>query len=160
MSLIDWHNQPLEHLIEHLLQHYHARHRQQLPELIGLARRVEQVHEQHAFCPIGLTDLLRDMQQELEGHMLKEEQVLFPMLLMGMGPQAAPPIQVMRYEHTQHDAALQQLLDLTEQLLPPGDACTTWRTLYQQLAAFHQDLSEHIHLENDVLFVRALATGT
>lgn len=88
--------------------------------------------------------------------MLKEEQVLFPMLQMGMGPQAAPPIQVMRYEHEQHGQALEQLLALTHRIQPPADACNTWRTLYQGLEAFHADLLEHIHLENDVLFVRAL----
>ncbi|SDU92581.1 regulator of cell morphogenesis and NO signaling [Pseudomonas mucidolens] len=143
-------------LIEHLLERYHARHREQLPELIRLASRVEQVHGHHLHCPNGLADLLRDIEQELEGHMLKEEQVLFPMLQMGMGPQAAPPIQVMRFEHEQHAQALEQLLALTEQITPPADACNTWRTLYRGLEQFHGDLLEHIHLENDVLFVRAL----
>lgn len=147
---------PQEQLIEHLLERYHTRHREQLPELIRLACRVEQVHGEHSHCPNGLADLLRDIRQELEGHMLKEEQVLFPMLKMGMGAHAAPPIQVMRYEHEQHGQALEQLLALTDQIKPPAGACNTWRTLYQGLEVFHGDLLEHIHLENDVLFVRAL----
>lgn len=156
MSLSLWNTQPQDQLIDHLLARYHARHREQLPELIRLASRVEQVHGHHLHCPNGLADLLRDIQQELENHMLKEEQVLFPMLQMGMGPQAAMPIQVMRHEHDQHAEALEQLLGLTDRITPPSGACSTWRNLYEQLTAFHDDLREHIHLENDVLFARAV----
>lgn len=156
MNPNDWNTQPQDHLIDHLLLRYHTRHREQLPELIRLAERVEQVHGDHLHCPNGLADLLRDIQQELENHMLKEEQVLFPMLHMGMGLQAAMPIQVMRHEHDQHGEALEHLLHLTDRITPPPGACGTWRNLYAQLTAFHDDLREHIHLENDVLFANAL----
>jgi regulator of cell morphogenesis and NO signaling len=159
MRVSDWNTQPQDHLIDHLLTRYHARHREQLPELVRMASRVEQVHAQHLQCPTGLADLLRDMQQELENHMLKEEQVLFPMLQMGMGAQAATPIQVMRYEHDQHAEALEQLLSLTNQITPPAEACNTWRSLYRELSVFHADLREHIHLENDILFAKAAAPG-
>ena len=67
----DWCTVPDERLIEHILQRYHAVHRQQLPELIRLAARVEQVHGGREHCPLGLTDLLMTMQQELESHMQK-----------------------------------------------------------------------------------------
>ncbi|QVM98921.1 hemerythrin domain-containing protein [Pseudomonas sp. SORT22] len=144
-------------LIAHILTRYHDRHREQLPELIRLARRVEQVHGGHAQCPNGLADHLQDMQQELEGHMLKEEQVLFPMLQRGMGRQAGAPIQVMRMEHDQHGEALERLSLLTNDISAPEGACNTWRTLYRGLAEFREDLLQHIHLENDVLFVKALA---
>ncbi|MGF6513380.1 regulator of cell morphogenesis and NO signaling [Pseudomonas sp. BT76 TE3572] len=152
----DWRNEPSELLIAYLLARYHARHREQLPELIRLARRVEQVHGARSSCPNGLADLLTDMQQELEGHMLKEEQVLFPMLQQGIGPQAAPPIQVLRFEHDQHGEALEKLLALTNNITPPPDACNTWRALYRGLVEFRDDLMQHIHLENNVLFVNAL----
>jgi len=152
----DWRNEPPERLIAHLLTRYHARHREQLPELIRLARRVEHVHGARSSCPNGLADLLTDLQQELEGHMLKEEQVLFPMLQQGFGPQAAPPIQVMRFEHDQHGQTLEKLLALTDNITPPVDACNTWRALYRGLLEFRDDLTQHIHLENNVLFVNAL----
>jgi regulator of cell morphogenesis and NO signaling len=152
----DWRNEPEELLIAHILARYHARHREQLPELIRLARRVEQVHGARSSCPNGLADHLRDMQQELEGHMLKEEQVLFPMLQQGMGPRAAPPIQVLRFEHDQHGEALEKMLALTDNITPPTDACNTWRALYRGLLEFRDDLMQHIHLENNVLFVKAL----
>ncbi len=152
----DWRNESEELLIAHILARYHARHREQLPELIRLARRVEQVHGARSTCPNGLADHLRDMQQELEGHMLKEEQVLFPMLQQGLGPQAAPPIQVLRFEHDQHGEALEKMLALTNNITPPADACNTWRALYQGLLEFRDDLMQHIHLENNVLFSKAL----
>ncbi|WP_426139122.1 iron-sulfur cluster repair protein YtfE [Pseudomonas sp. DWP3-1-2] len=155
----DWRNEAPERLIAHLLARYHARHREQLPELIRLARRVEQVHGTRSSCPIGLTDLLTDLYQELEGHMLKEEQVLFPMLQRGIGLQAAPPIQVLRFEHDQHGQSLKKVLALTHDITPPADACNTWRALYRGLQEFRDDLMQHIHLENNVLFVNALAPG-
>ena len=152
----DWRNEPSELLIAHLLARYHARHREQLPELIRLARRVEQVHGARPNCPNGLADHLQDMYQELEGHMLKEEQVLFPMLQQGLGERASAPIQVLRYEHDQHGEALETLLALTDQITPPANACNTWRALYRGLVEFRDDLMQHIHLENNVLFVNAM----
>ena len=86
-------------LIDHILARYHEVHRQQLPELIRLAMKVEQVHADSPDCPTGLADHLRDMRQELESHMQKEEQVLFPMLARGHGAMAVMPITMMRMEH-------------------------------------------------------------
>lgn len=153
----DWRTQPDERLVAHILERYHARHRQQLPELIRLATRVEQVHGRRADCPHGLTEHLHQMLQELDSHMLKEEQVLFPMLLNGFGRQAGGPISVMRFEHDQHGEALQRLYELTDDLRAPDDACNTWRALYRGLEELRDDLMQHIHLENNVLFVHALA---
>ncbi|MET1077639.1 MAG: iron-sulfur cluster repair protein YtfE [Pseudomonas sp.] len=152
----DWRDAPLDSLIAHLLQRYHEVHRQQLPELIRLAARVEQVHGWRADAPQGLTEFLLSLQQELDSHMQKEEQVLFPMIVRGAGPLAGGPISVMCYEHDQHGAALAQLLELAHDLQPPDDACTTWRALYRGLDELHRDLMQHIHLENHVLFPRAL----
>ncbi|MGL1180974.1 hemerythrin domain-containing protein, partial [Vibrio parahaemolyticus] len=74
---------PTSALIDHILTRYHARHREQLPELIRLARRVESVHGDRPECPRGLADHLETMQQELESHMQKEEMVLFPIYKRG-----------------------------------------------------------------------------
>lgn len=153
---VDWRAAPDAELISHILSRFHARHREQLPELIRLAQRVEQVHGERDGCPTGLTDLLRYMQQELESHMLKEEHILFPALLDGAGRQASGPISVMRMEHEQHGAALQRLLELTQNITPPEDACNTWRALYRSLDEFIDDLMQHIHLENNVLFTNAI----
>lgn len=149
-----WGNASDTALVDHILTRYHAVHREQLPELIRLARKVERVHGERSDCPHGLADHLETMAQELESHMRKEEQVLFPLIARGHGRMAGMPIGVMRAEHDEHGAELRRLADLTHDITPPRDACTTWRALYNGLRAFRQDLMEHIHLENNVLFER------
>jgi len=156
----DWRAEPAGQLIEYILARFHERHRDQFPELIRLASRVEQVHGSRHECPNGLAEHLWHMQQELESHMLKEEQILFPMLQRGMRfPQAQGPISVMRYEHQEHGNALEQLAALTNDITPPANACNTWRALYRGLEEMRSDLMQHIHLENNVLFRNAEMTA-
>lgn len=151
----DWGSVDNQTLINHILQHYHQRHREQLPELIQLANRVEQVHGERSDCPHGLARLLQNMHLELQRHMLKEEQVLFPILLRPVTVPARVPVDMMREEHSQHGEALVALEQLTNNIQPPRGACNTWRALYSGLAQFRDDLINHIHLENNVLFPRA-----
>lgn len=139
-------------LIAHILERYHEVHRAQLPELVRMARRVEAVHRAHPLVPAGLADVLEAMEQELLSHMQKEEEVLFPMLQSGGNPFVGQPIGVMRAEHTEHGATLEKLADLTQGATPPADACNTWRALYAGIAQLGDDLIQHIHLENNVLF--------
>lgn len=156
----DWRNEPASALIEHILERFHERHREQLPELIRLASRVEHVHGSKPDCPVGLAEHLWSMQQELESHMLKEEQILFPMLQRG-APLAilGAPISAMRYEHQQHGVALLRLAGLTNDITPPANACNTWRALYRGLEELRDDLMQHIHIENNILFVSAPASA-
>lgn len=151
----DWSAADAVDLIAHIIARYHEVHRQQLPELIRLARRVEQVHGDRADCPRGLADHLAVMHQELESHMQKEEQILFPLLARAPGRLASGPIAVMRMEHDEHGQALQQLGALTDDITLPRAACNTWRALYLGLRTFREDLMEHIHLENNILFDNA-----
>ncbi len=154
----DWRSASSGELIEHILQRYHERHREDLPELIRLARRVEQVHGERADCPAGLADHLEAMFHELLSHMMKEEQVLFPMLLAANDGEARSPISLMRFEHDQHGEALARLEALTDDIHAPVDACNTWNALYAGLARLREDLMQHIHLENNVLFLNAERT--
>ena len=139
-------------LIDHILARYHDVHRQQLPELIRMARRVESVHRDNPNVPAGLADHLEEMHEELVSHMIKEEQVLFPMLKSGGNPFVGQPIGMMRAEHVDHGAALDKLNALTNDATPPQGACNTWRALYAGIAQLGDDLINHIHLENNVLF--------
>ena len=150
----DWQDAPAPELVQHILARYHAVHREQLPELIRLARKVEQVHGGRADCPHGLAEHLSAMAQELESHMRKEEDVLFPMIVRGQGPRAGAPINVMRMEHDDHGVALRALEDMTNGIAAPAGACTTWRALYTGLRTFREDLMAHIHTENNILFER------
>jgi len=150
----DWSAATDTELVDHILARYHAVHREQLPELIRLARRVEQVHGEREDCPHGLADHLQAMAQELESHMRKEEMVLFPLIARGQGRMAGMPIGVMRMEHDSHGAELRRLEELTNHITPPQAACTTWRALYLGLRTFREDLMAHIHTENNILFER------
>ena len=150
---VDWRDRPREELIDHILTRYHERHRQELPELIRLAYRVEQVHGERTECPRGLGDHLSNMLEELASHMMKEERILFPMLRRVSPDQVMAPISMMRFEHDQHGEALAQLEALTNDIAAPADACNTWRALYAGLQQLREDLMQHIHLENNVLFV-------
>lgn len=146
----DWREATANELIDHVLRRYHEQHRLQVPELVRLARRVETVHGARPDCPHGLADHLESMLQELVSHMQKEEQVLFPMIRAGVLP--PPPIHVMRLEHEQHGVALARMVELAGGLTPPRDACNTWRALVAGVKVLREDLMQHIHLENNILF--------
>ena len=139
-------------LVDHILNRFHEVHRQQLPELIRMARRVEAVHREHPQVPNGLAKHLETMEGELLEHMEKEEQILFPMLKAGKNPMLVHPIGMMRHEHVSHGAQLERLVNLTSNHQPPDGACNTWQALYAGTARLTEDLIEHIHNENNLLF--------
>ena len=142
----------VEDLIQIILERYHQVHRRELPELRALARRVESVHADHAAVPKGLAEVLARLQSELESHMQKEEQILFPLMLSGGSPMIVHPIAMMRHEHDEAGEDLKAVSKLTGDLTLPAEACNTWRALYAGLAKFAEDLTEHIHIENNILF--------
>ncbi|SNX73836.1 regulator of cell morphogenesis and NO signaling [Cereibacter ovatus] len=140
-------------LIAHILDRYHETHRRELAELIALAEKVEAVHGDHDEAPHGLMLLLDDMRDEMEDHMQKEEQILFPMMRMG-APTLEGPIAVMRDDHDRHGEQLRRLEHLTRGFTPPEGACRSWHALYAGVRKFAEDLVDHMHLENEVLFPR------
>ena len=152
------HPERTEDLITVIETRYHATHRRELPELVRLARRVEAVHKDNPAVPRGLAALLERMGSELETHMRKEEDVLFPLMRRGGHPMIAHPIAVMLAEHDDHGAHLRELERLTGDFTAPADACPTWRALYVGAKKLADDLMEHIHTENNVLFPRFLPT--
>jgi regulator of cell morphogenesis and NO signaling len=147
---------PLAEVVAHLLEHFHAPLRAELPRLLAMARKVEAVHGAKAACPRGLAAVLARTAEDLELHMQKEEQVLFPLVLAGRGPMASMPVQCMEQEHEDAGRELAELRRLTSDFTPPEEACGTWRALYLGLAQFERDLMAHMSLENNVLFPRAL----
>jgi regulator of cell morphogenesis and NO signaling len=152
-----WATEPLPALIQHIVGTYHARLRDVLPELVMMADKVERRHGDKASCPRGLPALLTSMHEEVLDHLQKEEQILFPMIASGMGSRASGPVMVMEHEHQAHAENLQRVRAITAGLTPPPEACTTWRALYLGLQQLEQELMDHIHLENNILFPRALA---
>lgn len=156
-SLERWDNKPLPDLIDFILTRYHEPLRKDLPALVEAAQRVERVHGDKPTCPRGLAALLARVHGEIQQHLAKEEQVLFPAIQSGShGPQVHMPIRVMMQEHDDHGASLQRLRELAADFVPPPEACATWRGLYRGLETLEAELMEHIHLENNILFPRAL----
>lgn len=148
--------QPQCELADHIESRYHAALRRDLPPLIEAARKVERVHAQKPDVPAGLADVLADFFSEMQQHMAKEENILFPMIRRGApGNVVAMPVSVLEREHDTHGEYLARIRALTGDLVVPPHACATWRALYDGLATVEADLMQHIHLENNVLFARA-----
>ncbi len=141
-------------IIAFILNRYHNVHRDELPALIALARKVESAHASHPEVPNGLADFLEEVADSLETHMQKEEQVLFPMIERGGHPMIGHPIAMMRAEHDDHMENLAALAGLTGGFKLPEDACGSWRALYAGLAKLSADIERHIGVENNVLFPR------
>lgn len=141
-------------IITHIITRFHNVHREQLPELVRLASRVEARHSTHQYCPNGLAQQLAKMKDSLEEHMKKEELILFPMLANEQTKMASAPIRVMMHEHDQHMSDINTLFELTNDIQLPQNACNSWTALYVGLQAFVNDIYMHIYIENNILFVR------
>jgi regulator of cell morphogenesis and NO signaling len=146
--------QSTDDLIEHILDRYHATHRAELPELIRLAARVEARHAGNAAVPSGIHAALVETAEALDEHMHKEEQILFPLMRAGGHPMITHPIGRMREEHDEHGERLANLQALAHDFALPEEACSTWRALYAGVRKLIDDVHEHVHLENNVLFAR------
>jgi len=154
-----WDEAPLNDVITHILETYHRPLDEEMPRLMAMADKVLEVHRDKA--PETLPELVSvygALKAELEEHMAKEEQILFPMIQRGQGAMAEGPIAVMHHEHDSAAAALRRLRELTNNYTVPEEACNTWRALWAGLQALEESLHRHIHLENNVLFPRALGS--
>lgn len=141
-------------LIQYILSRFHEVHLEQLPELVRLAARAELVHIEHPLCPKGLAKHLAQLQVDLELHMQKEENILFPLLSAEVEPTLQGPISVMKEEHLNHMQDIETLYELTNEVILHPGACNTWTALYSGLQEFISDINMHIHLENNILFQR------
>lgn len=141
-------------LIDHILDRFHAVHREELDWLIPLAQKVETVHGDHEDAPLGLTAALIALREDLDSHMMKEERVLFPMMRKGGHAMIGQPIAVMRGDHDRTEEFLARIEHITRGIDLPVGACRSWTALYGGLAKLRDDLRDHMALENDVLFPR------
>lgn len=153
---LDWERRSQGELADHIVRHYHEALRRDLPALIAAARKVERVHADKPAVPAGLADVLDELWLEMQAHMIKEEQALFPMLRGGApGPSVSAPVRVMEHEHDEHGLRLARIRELTRDHAIPAHACATWTALYHGLETVEAELMQHIHLENNILFSRA-----
>ena len=154
---VRWNNEPLANLIEHIVRDFHEPLREELPRLDDMARKVYAVHGEKDPERLGeILETLQGLRTELEAHMMKEETVLFPMILAGHGRKAMGPVSAMEADHVHAGDMLRRLRELTDQYIPPEGACNTWRALWAGLEDLEHQMHVHIHLENNILFRRAL----
>jgi regulator of cell morphogenesis and NO signaling len=155
---VDWTRRDLGELIDHIVATHHEPLPEMLDRLVALARKVAAVHGPKD--PARLHDLVRvvtALRDDLVPHLRKEEEILFPWIRDGRGESAGGPIHVMQEEHDDVGELLRKARRLTDDYTVPAEACGSWRALWVGLQELEEDLHTHIHLENNVLFPRALA---
>lgn len=162
-------NVALAELIVHIIETHHVFTKTEIGRLRVLLDKVCGVHGENHPGLARLQLLFETLSLELEPHMMKEERVLFPYVIemeeavineRSVTPPlfmtVANPVRMMMLEHDRAGELLKQMRQVTSDYTPPSDACISYQTLYQALDAFEKDLHQHIHLENNILFPRAL----
>ena len=160
----------LDRLIDHIVVKHHGYVRQALPAIARHLAKLQQVHGERHPELARVASIFGDVSDELSQHLIKEEQVLFPYIrdLAGREKQSCGgamspfgtienPIRMMEREHQDAGDALDEIRDLTSGYATPGDGCTTYAVAMTELLHFERDLHRHIHLENNILFPRAVA---
>jgi regulator of cell morphogenesis and NO signaling len=166
----DWQKQLLADLIGHITSTHHAFVRSESPRIEALAAKVVGVHGKNHPELIEVQKVFSALAAELSVHLMKEEQILFPYISRMeenvLAGEAAPPamfgtvlnpVRMMMQEHDGAGDSLRSLRTVTKDYTVPADACISYRTLYQALQEYEADLHQHIHLENNILFPRAVA---
>jgi len=143
-------------LIDHLVTVHHSFVRRELPRLTALAAKVVAAHGQSHPELFETEELVRRLASELLSHLTQEEEVLFPRIRVveGLSQSLKVALQPFFTEHEEAGGLLTRLRTLTSDFSVPADACSSYRSLLEGLRAFEVDLHQHIHLENNVLFVR------
>jgi regulator of cell morphogenesis and NO signaling len=166
----DWTTAPLAELIVHIESTHHQYTRAEIERLPLLIEKVLVAHGLNHPELARIRETFAGLAAELRMHMMKEEMVLFPFVVRmeeaaaRKSPVIPPPfgtvenpVAMMVHEHDAAGDALRELRAASNGYTAPADACTSFRALYQALAAFEADLHQHIHLENNILFLRSIA---
>lgn len=166
----EWVTASLSELVQHIIDAHHAYLREHLPRLDNLVEKVYRAHrERHGEMIQTLRLSLETLRAEIEMHLDKEEQILFPLIndmeafAEGRGSKPSVhcgtienPIRQMSFEHDSAGELLAQMRQLTSGYEPPKDACESFKALYGGLRELENDLHDHIHLENNILFPKAI----
>jgi regulator of cell morphogenesis and NO signaling len=162
---VDWSAVPVADLCAHIVDHHHAYLRAELPALRLLVEKVARAHGDGHPELAEVQATFQAVAGELEQHMAKEEQILFPACTALERGHAAgfsfgsleSPIAVMEHEHDEVAEGLSRLRELTGGYVHPHGACTSYRAMLDRLAALEADTHRHVHEENNILFPRAIA---
>jgi len=165
-----WTTAPLSDLTRHIRERHHRYVREAITRVQNLLAKVAAKHGENHPEIANIRRLFTEVGAEMIMHMQKEEQVLFPyfdaleqanVTHVCIEPPffrtVRNPIQAMMREHDAAGDLVKQIRKASSEYVPPQDACTSFQALYQDLSEFDTDLREHVHLENNILFPRAVA---
>lgn len=159
---------PPAELVDYIVTNHHAYVSRELPQIMAYLQKVTAKHGPHHSELYRIFEIFQAVKAELEQHLLKEEQVLFPSIKMlavaeqkhkdvAAGfPFIKDAIGVMEHEHDAAGSGMSEIRNLTNNYTAPQGACTTFQLMYASLKAFELDLHQHVHLENYVLFPEAI----
>src|SRR5271166_1244941 len=166
----NWTTEMLADLVAHIISTHHKYTREEMARLSPLFDKVCSVHGKNHPELLQVRVGFQGLEQELTMHMMKEERVLFPYIVrmeesvIQKEPVLPPPfgsvqnpVTMMMHEHDSAGEALRLMRKASAGYTPPGDACISFQTLYKALADLEADLHQHVHLENNILFPRAIA---
>ena len=166
---IDFDKMNLAQLSDYIVQTHHAYVKSEMPQIYAYLEKVSSKHGERHPELYKIFETFAAVKEEMEVHMRKEELVLFPRIKelqkMSDGENAnlqlnitylQSPITVMEQEHDHAGTLLNDIRILSDNYTPPQDACTTYRLSFAALKAFELDLHQHVHLENNILFPKAI----
>ncbi len=158
----------LAQLSEHIVSTHHNYVKNEMPALHGYLQKVASKHGDRHPEMNKVFQIFVAVKEEMEFHMQKEEMVLFPRIkdienqiqegkkVVINSSYLQSPINMMEQEHDHAGSMLAEIRNLTNNYNPPADACTTYQLSFASLQAFELDLHRHVHLENNILFPKAL----
>lgn len=155
----------LDFLADYIVNTHHSYVKRVLPEIVGYANKVAGVHGQRHRELGSIKEVVDDINAEMTAHMAKEEKILFPYIkelvasagkMKGAFATVQQPINVMQMEHESVGNFISELRELSNNYALPEDACASYSLLYRMLAEFEEDMHIHIHLENNILFPKAV----
>ena len=164
-SEIPFYEMSIQQLISHIVGRHHYYVKMSMPLITTHLDKVSGKHGDTYPYMRDVRDFFQEVQEEMIPHMHKEENVLFPRILSwnqnaNVGPvpdSVSAPIIVMEKDHEHVSELMHKIRELTNQYTPPANACTTFRVSLQELKDFEEDLHQHVHLENNILFPRVNA---
>lgn len=162
----NWTNATLVELSRHIEQTHHEYLKRELPRLEAIVHRVAAVHGDRHRWLAEFESIYSRFAAEMQAHLMKEEQVLFPLIRSLEGGEAGPTatcghgvgnaIRIMEDEHDDAAQSLARMRELSAGFTPPADACNTFRAMLDGLGELEADTRRHVHKENSILFPRAL----
>lgn len=157
----------LDFLVDFIINTHHKYVKSSLPLLMEYTAKVAKVHGKEHLEVVTIYDLFKEASEELNSHMMKEETILFPYIKQLVNEKKSlneccsfgtvkNPIRMMEHEHDVVGNIFKTIRELSNDYTPPEDACTTYKLSYKKLEEFENDLHQHIHLENNILFPKSI----